>query len=101
MTARHKYGKEAQLLPVKKMCRSTEKRQTSPLSRQEKQRRENINPGSGYISWAMRNYGGYSELNALEFSAIMAQRLGWPSYGDPYYVQHVLRYYNPAVAEND
>lgn len=62
---------------------------------------QGYNFGSGYISWAMRNYGGYSELNALEFSEMMAQRMGWPSYGDPYYVQHVMRYYNPAVAEND
>lgn len=54
---------------------------------------QGYNFGSGYISWAMHNYGGYSELNALEFSAMMAQRMGWPSYGDPQYVQHVLRYY--------
>lgn len=54
---------------------------------------QGYNFGSGYISWALRNYGGYSELNALEFSELMAQRIGWTSYGDPYYVQHVLRYY--------
>lgn len=55
---------------------------------------QGYNFGSGYIFWALANYGGYSELNALEFSAMMAQRLGWPSYGDPYYVQHVTRYYS-------
>lgn len=55
---------------------------------------QGYNFGSGYISWALANYGGYAELNALEFSAMMAQRLGWPSYGDPYYVQHVMRYYS-------
>lgn len=54
---------------------------------------QGYNFGSGYISWAMRNYGGYSELNAMEFSEIMAQRMGWPSYGDPQYVQHVLKWY--------
>ena len=54
---------------------------------------QGYNFGSGYISWALANYGCYSELNALEFSAMMAQRMGWPSYGDPYYVQHVMRYY--------
>ena len=53
---------------------------------------QGYNFGSGYISWALANYGGYSELNALEFSAMMAQRLGWPSYGDPYYVRNVFRY---------
>ena len=55
---------------------------------------QGYNFGSGYISWALANYGCYSELNALEFSAMMAQRLGWPNYGDPYYVQHVMRYYS-------
>lgn len=54
---------------------------------------QGYNFGSGYISWALANYGCYSELNALEFSAMMAQRLGWPRYGDPYYVQHVMQYY--------
>ena len=54
---------------------------------------QGYNFGSGYISWALANYGCYSELNAIEFSAMMAQRLGWPSYGDPYYVQHVMQYY--------
>lgn len=55
---------------------------------------QGYNFGSGYIFWALANYGSYSELNALEFSAMMAQRLGWPSYGDPYYVQHAMRYYS-------
>lgn len=62
---------------------------------------QGYNFGSGYISWALANYGGYSELNALEFSAMMAQRLGWSSYGDPYYVQHVLRYYSPSNANTE
>ena len=48
---------------------------------------------SGYISWAKNNYGGYSYANAVEFSAIQAERLGWDSYGDTQYVAHVLRYY--------
>lgn len=55
---------------------------------------QGYNFGSGYISWALANYGGYSELNAIEFSEIMARRMGWTSYGDPQYVQHVLRYYS-------
>ena len=54
---------------------------------------QGYNFGSGYIPWAIRNYGGHSELSALEFSEIMAQQNGWESYGDPYYVSHVLRYY--------
>ena len=59
---------------------------------------QGYNFGSGYISWAMRNYGGYSELNALEFSEMMAKRMGWTGYGDPQYVQHVMRYYTISTA---
>ena len=55
---------------------------------------QGYNFGSGYISWALRNYGGYTELSAMEFSEIMAQRMGWTSYGDQQYVHHVLRYYH-------
>lgn len=55
---------------------------------------QGYNYGSGYIGWALANYGGYTELSAMEFSEIMARRMGWTSYGDPQYVQHVLRYYH-------
>ena len=58
---------------------------------------QGYNFGSGYISWAIRNYGGHSELSALDFSQMMANLNGWESYGDPYYVSHVLRYYNIPV----
>lgn len=54
---------------------------------------QGYNFGNGYISWAKTNYGGYSYANAVEFSAIQAERLGWDSYGDTQYVSHVLRYY--------
>lgn len=54
---------------------------------------QGYNFGNGYISWALANYGGYSELNAIEFSDMMAARLGWSGYGDKSYVSHVLRYY--------
>lgn len=52
------------------------------------------NFGPGYISYAMNN-GGHSAFTALAFSEMMAQQMGWTSYGDPQYVQHVLRYYEP------
>ena len=55
------------------------------------------NFGPGYISYAMNN-GGHSAFTALAFSEMMAQQMGWTSYGDPQYVQHVLRYYE-AVEE--
>ena len=54
---------------------------------------QGYNYGSGYISWALANYGGYSELNAIEFSDMMAARIGSSGYGDKAYVPHVLRYY--------
>ncbi|MBZ0934954.1 lysozyme family protein [Clostridioides difficile] len=54
---------------------------------------QGYNFGNGYISWAKTNYGGYSYANAVEFSAIQAEKLGWDSYGDTQYVSHVLRYY--------
>ena len=54
---------------------------------------QGYNFGTGYISWAKTNYGGYSYANAVEFSTMQAQRLGWESYGDTQYPAHVLRYY--------
>lgn len=54
---------------------------------------QGYNYGSGYIGWALANYGGYSELNAIEFSDMMAARSGSAGYGDKAYVSHVLRYY--------
>ena len=54
---------------------------------------QGYNFGNGYISWAQSNYGGYTAANAAEFSDMMAERMGWSSYGDKQYVPHVLRYY--------
>ena len=54
---------------------------------------QGYNFGNGYISWAKTNYGGYSYVNAVEFSTMQASRLGWSSYGDTQYVAHVLKYY--------
>ena len=54
---------------------------------------QGYNFGNGYISWAKTNYGGYSYANAVEFSAMQANRLGWEKYGDTQYPAHVLRYY--------
>ena len=54
---------------------------------------QGYNYGSGYISWALSNYGGYSELNAIEYSDLMAEQYGWSGYGNKAYVSHVLRYY--------
>lgn len=62
---------------------------------------QGYNYGNGYISWALTNYGGYSEANALLFSQQQAASHGWSGYGNPEYVPHVLRYYsggNPFAA---
>lgn len=53
---------------------------------------QEYNYGNDYAGWALTNYGGYSEENALEFSEKMQDELGWSAYGDPEYVAHVLRY---------
>lgn len=55
---------------------------------------QGYNYGNGYITWAIQNYGGYSEANALQFSQEQAAAHGWERYGDPEYVPHVLRYYS-------
>lgn len=54
---------------------------------------QGYNFGSGYVSWAIEYYGGYSKSNAVVFSNMMAAKYGWAKYGDPDYVEHVLRYY--------
>jgi len=53
------------------------------------------NFGGGYINYA-NTHGGHSELVAKEFSEMMKAKMGWKRYGDPLYVQHVMRYYNEA-----
>ena len=54
---------------------------------------QTYNYGNSYASWALTNYGGYPQDNALEFAENMKGKLGWSQYGDPEYVSHVLRYY--------
>lgn len=55
---------------------------------------QGYNYGSGYISWALRNYDGYTFENAAEFSDMKKSQLGTTVYGDPEYAPHVLRYYS-------
>lgn len=54
---------------------------------------QGYNYGNGFISWAKAKYGGYSTIAAIEFSDMMAARMGWSGYGDKQYPAHVLRYY--------
>lgn len=53
---------------------------------------QGYNYGNGYISWAITNFGGYSKANAQLFSDMQKQKLGTNVYGDPDYVDHVMRY---------
>ena len=42
--------------------------------------------------WAITNFGGYSKANAKLFSNMKCEELGVSGYGDPDYVDHVMRY---------
>ena len=54
---------------------------------------QGYNFGDGYIKWALKKYGKYTEKNAKEFSKMMEKKLKMKGYGDVNYVKHVLRYY--------
>ena len=53
---------------------------------------QGYNYGSGYIEWAISNFGGYSKYNAQQFSDMKKQELNVSGYGDPSYVDHVMQY---------
>ena len=55
---------------------------------------QEYNFGNHYAEWALDSYGGYSAENAAEYSEMMKAQLGWASYGDPEYVDHVLQYFS-------
>lgn len=56
---------------------------------------QSYNYGSGYIDFALKRDGKYTEENAIAYSDLMCARPSWPysRYGDKQYVQHVLQYY--------
>ncbi len=53
---------------------------------------QSYNYGLGYIDFIAKNGGVHSEELAQTFSQQEANKLGWASYGDPAYVEHVKRY---------
>lgn len=53
---------------------------------------QGYNYGNGYINWALSNFGEYTKANAKAFSDMMQAKLGTNGYGDPEYVDHVMRY---------
>ena len=56
---------------------------------------QSYNFGGGYIGYIKDNYNGkHSESTARAFSQLMASRLGWNSYGDVKYVEHVYSHMN-------
>ena len=64
---------------------------------------QSYNMGSGFLSFANQNYGGYTQEAALEYQKIQSggvkretgiEELGPYRYGDAYYAKHVLRYYS-------
>ena len=62
---------------------------------------QGYNFGGGYITWALEKHDGYSKANAVEFSKMQAKKTGMSAYGDPDYVEHVLRYYPIANTSYD
>ena len=55
---------------------------------------QGYNFGNEYIDWAVEHFDGYTRANAKVFSEDMKQKLNVSVYGDPDYVEHVLRYYH-------
>ncbi|MBC1899057.1 endopeptidase [Listeria booriae] len=57
---------------------------------------QSYNYGSGYIDYIAKNGKKHTPALAQQFSNIQAGKLGWTSYGDPSYVDHVKRYMGAA-----
>ncbi|MED1921438.1 bifunctional lytic transglycosylase/C40 family peptidase [Bacillus velezensis] len=53
---------------------------------------QSYNFGSGFIGYVKKHGGKYTKKLALDFSRLQAIKMGWKSYGDPSYVDHVMRY---------
>lgn len=51
---------------------------------------QSYNFGRGFIDYIAQNYNGtYSQDAAVAYSKMMCKKLGWSSYGDVLYVEHV------------
>ncbi|WKB37344.1 lysozyme family protein [Terrilactibacillus sp. S3-3] len=55
---------------------------------------QSYNYGTGFIDYVKHHGGAYSRTIAEQFARSQASARGWTSYGDPLYVDHVLRYYH-------
>ncbi|MFT8871738.1 MAG: lysozyme family protein [Sporolactobacillus sp.] len=54
---------------------------------------QSYNFGLGFTDYVMARGGVYTPELARAFSQAKAKQLGWTTYGDPHYAEHVLRYY--------
>lgn len=61
---------------------------------------QGYNYGKAYISWASEIFGCYSKANAKVYSDNKKSELKVKVYGDPEYVEHVLRYYHFGSSNN-
>ena len=55
---------------------------------------QGYNYGIDYIKWATQYFDGYSKANAKVYSDNKKSELNKATFGDPYYVEHVMRYVN-------
>ena len=55
---------------------------------------QGYNYGKAYITWAIETFGCYSKANSKIYSDNKKNELKVKTYGDPEYVEHVLRYYH-------
>ena len=55
---------------------------------------QGYNYGKAYITWAYDLFGCYSKANAKVYSDNKKSELKIKVFGDPEYVEHVLRYYH-------
>ncbi|MCL1631058.1 lysozyme family protein [Sporolactobacillus sp. CPB3-1] len=54
---------------------------------------QSYNFGLGFVDYVKSHGGKYTPELARQFSKEKAKELHWSSYGDPKYVEHVMRYY--------
>ncbi len=57
---------------------------------------QSYNFGGGFLDFFFEKGSKFSEDIAQQFSKKMAKETGWTSYGDPKYVEHVMRYLSQA-----
>ncbi|GGL46021.1 lysozyme family protein [Sporolactobacillus putidus] len=55
---------------------------------------QSYNFGIGFTDYVRQHGGKFTPTLAMKFSEWKAKELGWGRYGDPFYVDHVMRYYN-------